>query len=234
MDYRTFSRMIEESVSRNLKIEVWKPSKNASLKFTEDGRFKEFVGDTVVIPLDGVDVRKLEVHQEQLYNELEDVLAERLPPETFHVTVHDLNNPLDTPGDLEARMERTERMCKELFKELVDLKGKKIHMVAVGITGWTTAVGVAFKPSDEESFDILMRLHRTFHAVREIETFIPHVTLGYYKPGLVEDLKRILGVLKSLSDSVRGVSIDLDVSRLSYQRFRSMKDYRTLFTLGEI
>ncbi len=236
MDFESFVRSVEEDVERNSTFKEWKVSENASMKFTPDGNFKEFLGDTVVIPLDEEDIRKVEVYQVDLYNRLGGYLAEKLPPETFHVTIHDLNNSLDTPENLEKRMEASGRICREIFEDLKALRGERIELVAAGITGGTTGAGVAFKPRDSRSFEILIKLHRAFDVIRHMENYVPHVTLGYYKPVKFSgsDLKEISGVLEDISKSVRGFGITLDVSNLSYQRFISMKDYETIFTLKDV
>ena len=163
-------------------------------------------------------------------------LSQSLPPETFHVTIHDLNNPLDTPENLPQRMEETRKVVKEIFRNLESYKNKKIHLKAVGIIGIPTAVGIGFEPISERDFKVLLEIHRAFHKIRHIERYIPHVTLGYFKPVnfKTREISEIASALKIITKASRKLQITLEVKDLSYQVFDDMRSYHTIFKLEDI
>ncbi len=234
MNFESFCLLVEKESQENLRRSDWVVSENARLKFSKDGTFKEFIGDTVVLPVEGKYLEIFEKYQYYLYENLGELLAERLPVETFHMTVHDLSNQLDTPKNI--NFEKNSRMCKEIFGGLRAFKEEIINMSMVGTIGDTTAVGISLAPEDEKSFRILMELHHSFDKIRTVEKFIPHVTLGYFLP--VEfprsKVKGIIDFLRSFSSEIRGERVTFRISELSYQMFEDMKSYFTVFKLSDL
>ncbi|MBQ7888532.1 MAG: hypothetical protein IJ356_02095 [Erysipelotrichaceae bacterium] len=68
---------------------------NCLKKVNERGEFCQFYGDTLVYLLDDKVKNHCRYYQDQLYQYCEDVFAEPLNEETFHLTLHDLNNSTD-------------------------------------------------------------------------------------------------------------------------------------------
>jgi len=230
-------RSVDELVWRRLESPHWALDGDLKAKVNEDGRFKEFVGDTVVIPLLKEDIEIMEKFQIPFYERYEEILAEKIDPKTFHVTIHDLSNPYNALGNLEDNISRNERMCKEIFKEFQEFKNKSIELEVVGLVGGKVAIGLGFVPTTEEGFELLKYLHEVFEKVVKLDyPFHPHVTLFYFKPiDPPSDLMSSFGkTLREIGEKAKGTKIRLKLSALAYQRFTDMNHYETIFSLGEI
>ena len=65
-------------------------SNGLAVKVDLDGYFKPFYGDTVVFSLPKPMISWLEGIQTELYTACGEYLSERIAPQTFHITLHDL------------------------------------------------------------------------------------------------------------------------------------------------
>ena len=65
--------------------------------------------------------------------------------------------------------------------------------------------------------------------------FYPHLTLGYYRARdfLKDEIGRMRNCILKLNDLAREVSLELDLWELSYQIFRNMNDYETVFKVRD-
>lgn len=61
-------------------------------KVDSNNKFRDFYGDTVVFALDDITKKALNGYVESLYQSAPECFCERLTPDTFHMTLHDLSN----------------------------------------------------------------------------------------------------------------------------------------------
>lgn len=89
-----------------------------------------------------------------------------------------------------------------------------------------TSLVLGLYPAGEDEYDRLMELYSVFDQVRKLNyPFTPHITLAYYNVnGFDVQAARILEKTVNQLNN-REIKIDLDPSRLHYQRFKSMNHY---------
>lgn len=222
----------------------WQLLDDLKKKFSPDGGILPFFGDTVVIPVDERYKRKVIEIQDVLYQELEDLMAERLVERFLHITVHDLDNELgkwENQDELRKKVEKNREKCEKIFMNLsMYLKENpdhsKLKMKGIGILGGFVAVSIAFVPVREEDFKILLNLYDLFEDIVAMSRdFYPHLTLGYYRARdfLKDEIGRMRNCILKLNDLAREVSLELDLWELSYQIFRNMNDYETVFKVRD-
>ena len=212
-------------------------------KFSRDGEILPFFGDTVVIPVEKVYRKEASRVQAVLYETIGDLMSEKLIEDSFHITVHDLDNEFGdwkNTEELRLKMEENKKKCERIFMDLSEyLRRKpdhsKIRMRGVGILGGFVAVSIAFLPYEEKDFRILFNLHNLFEEVVPLKgDFYPHLTLGYYKARRFteDEMRRIGDCTKKLNELSKDMELELDLRDLSYQIFKDMNHYETVMKLG--
>lgn len=214
---------------------------NLSMKVNDEGQFNPFYGDTVVYLLHSNIKTKLVEYQKLLMNSCSDLLAEPLVPDTFHLTLHDLNNGPDL-DPLISKMERSQTLVKELFEKLKD-DSDVIHLSSTKVFSMVnTSIVLCFEPETEEDCIKLMNYYELFQEIVPLSyPLTPHITLAYYNaPYASEDeqgnwikgripLNR-LHHLKEVMDQLNSrepLHLSLSIYDLAYQHFTSMNHYRT-------
>ena len=194
------------------------------MKVDPAGRFKPFYGDTVIFTLPQPMIHWLEGIQNELYTACGECLAERIAPETFHITLHDLLNQAEYMPDGVAR-NRQEAMlvieeARGLYPYPIAIRNNCLFSMV------STSIVMGFEPATEYDCTILMTMYERLQQIIPLSYPLTlHVTLAYYKPGEYDD-----DMLFKLRDAVRHVGREqrkwhLDIKDLYYATFESMAQY---------
>jgi len=222
---------LQEYISRT--VFMWKSlpesggfqtSESLLKKIDADGRFKPFYGDTAIFGLPNHEIARLGQLQNALYGSLGDVLAEKIPPEMFHLTLHDLlNSPLGMPAESEGVMRRVQ----SLFVEIPDDFPKEIHLRSVCLFSMVnTSIVMGYEPAEEADCETLMRLYDWFQQIVPLAYPLTlHVTLAYFKPGCYDE-QTLCSLRNFFEEHGRDAHpLTLKLSDLAYARFADMRDY---------
>lgn len=204
-------------------------------KVDKDNNFKSFYGDTIVFELDSNIKEKLAEYVDRLYQSASECFCERLVPNTFHVTLHDLSNS-STLRDVAEEMFENELKVIEKMGELQNYEKTKIKMKSKYIFNMVdTSLVLGLYPADENEYHRLMELYLIFDKVKKLSyPFTPHITLAYYNANGFD-----IQAARTLEDTVNRlnnneIEIELDLSNLYYQKFKSMNEYINIINLGMI
>lgn len=206
-----------------------------SQKVNTDNTFRSFFGDTVVFALDSKIKAQLAEYVDLLYRVAPECFCERLVPDTFHVTLHDLSNS-PVLQDVAEELFENELKVIEKISEIQKHGNAVIKMKSKYIFNMVdTSLVLGLYPADEADYLRLMELYSVFDQVKVLNyPFTPHITLAYYHRNGFD--KRSAG---NLEDAVCQLNqdefeIDLYVDQLYYQKFRSMNDYISIIPLGRV
>jgi hypothetical protein len=158
----------------------------------------DFPGYTVVTPCGTEDREnkalfdRLTTYQAQVIQKIGGDRLAAVPPESFHLTLADLiwdgsyrhakqENP-DFEGQLRDRIAQSFQQCAALSH------GQPVRFQVLGLIVMTRAVAVCLAPTDEESYDRILKLRRAIYQNPEVIAigieqqyyFTPHITLGYF------------------------------------------------------
>ena len=195
-------------------------------KVDDAGAFLPFEGNTVVFLLSDEEKAALSVLQDSLYATASHLLAQRLSPDTFHMTLHDLAN--GAPDEkTQTWMQATEPIAKRILE---DIKAEDLPPIATRGT-WmfnmvNTSIVLGLAPEDSEGEVRLHRMYEALHAAVPLSyALTPHITLAYFKPGSYsgEELEALRSALKPAD-----ISIKLDMNKLVLQHFGDMNHYFAL------
>lgn len=197
-------------------------NQNLRMKVNEEGQLLPFFGNTTVFLLSDAIKDSLKLLQEELYVTAGEILAQKLNPETFHVTLHDLVNGLQLDPCLSRRMADTEQKTKALLK---NWRGNsQIRMNTTWLFNMVnTSVVLGLAPANEESRNMLTEMYTALETVVPLGYGLtPHITMAYYRPGSyscrdVQKLKKSMGPVD--------MEITLKLDDLVYQEFSDMNHY---------
>lgn len=200
-------------------------------KFCEDGSFHCFYGDTIVFQLSEDTKQFLGEVQTSLYGQAAGILAEKLPVESFHITLHDLSSSVvqqDIRTEMKAHQDRMPEIMSFLkSKGAVCLKAKGMaNMVSSSIV-------MLFEPEKVEDHDTIQEMYECVEKIYPLPYPLTlHSTLAYYKPGIYDPkqwgkLYQLLDVFNRKYAGERKFVIDAHMTE--YQVFSSMKDYITAY-----
>lgn len=156
---------------------------NAGLrkKVDDSGHLLPFYGDTVIFQMPQEDLIWLEQLQRVLYDRCGVLLADPLPPESFHITLHDLNNA-PRQEDIADAMARARIASHELLASLGETAFEMRTTAVFSMVN--TSIVLGFAPVDEANCTALMDLYERFQPIVFLGyPLTPHVTLAYYRPG---------------------------------------------------
>lgn len=206
---------------------------NSSLndKVDEVGKFKSYIGNTIVFTLDSDDAKTENVRkrltgmQDKLYAGCGHMLAERLNEDTYHMTLHDLVN--GRPGGVEEeKLEHIGRQAKEFTEErckeswIIRLKTTCVFNMV------NSSVVLGLEPVCESDCQRLMELYRRLDEICYLGyPLTPHITLAYYKPGVYHEAD-----IKKLQDSFNILAkeelmVEFTPQNIAYQEFLDMNHY---------
>ena len=179
------------------------------------------------------DEEKIEIKSiaSPLYEYLGECFAERINPETYHVTLHDLcsDNNLSSIAD---RMADNERSIKDLQKGYRYTQNIVVESTFVfNMVGSSIVLG--FIPKEETGYRGLIYLKQIFQTIYPIDyPLTPHVTLAYFSQNGIDSSKRAALYKLLVSLSTKSVTLSLNSDRLLYQKFRNMNHYYNTFKIG--
>ena len=232
---------------------IWQPmpegaltlNPNLAMKVNDEGRFHDFYGDTVVYLLTDEIKERLAEFQKLLLNECSDLFAEPLIKDTFHLTLHDLNNG-PAHDELFLRMKETRQKVIELMRSWRD-DSTQIHLKSTRVFNMVnTSVVLCFEPESEQDCQHLMHCYESFQSIVELSyPLTPHITLAYYNAPYISwdengnaikgripahRIQHLSQVIEHLNQK-EPIHLTLTVNDLAYQVFTSMNHYVTDFSL---
>ncbi|WP_073072968.1 hypothetical protein [Thermosipho atlanticus] len=224
MEFKKYVEKLNQIRDETIKtlLDKWNPKNELYLKVDKNGKYKDFKGDTIVFFLNDADKRKITKIQNELYSKIGKYLAKPLSEKYFHLTLHDLCN-FNITNDVEKCMKNNENKVMKILNTFKNEKNLK--MKSIGLYNGGSAIGIMFKPIDEESFLILIKARQKFdQLIKQDDFYIPHVTLGYYLPiDYSESLRK--KIFNTLIDIDINFEIELDFHNLKYTHFTNMDNY---------
>ncbi len=217
--------LLEDYIADSLPTGEFVTNPNLALKVDETGSFLPLCGNTAVFLLDENVICRLLQLQDRLYEAAPNMLAQRIDPNTFHMTLHDLANaPTGMPG-LEQRMASAERNAKRLIRQWKDLT----HVCMRGTWMFNmvnTSIVLGLEPSDLDSCERLSGMYAQMETVVPLGyALTPHITLAYFRPG-VYGAESVGQLRKALS--AEPIDVILQMDRLVLQNFTDMNHYVTI------
>lgn len=217
--------LLEDYVANSLPREGdFATNPNLTAKVGPDGAFLPFCGNTVVFELPEETKAALGQLQEELYRKAGWMLAQRLDPATFHMTLHDLVHGPERTEQLGAELAEAEEKAKGLLRLWRDQPPLRMR------TTWlfqmvNTSVVLGLAPAAEDSWRRLDAMYTALEAVVPLGYGLtPHITMGYFRPGTYAQAD-----LTGLRSALRPVTLPvvLSMEALAYQTFSDMNHYRT-------
>ena len=195
---------------------------NLQKKVDQNGQFLPFYGNTTVFLLDGKTKQTLHQLQEELYSAAGWMLAQKLDPGTFHMTLHDLVNSPEVGGALMRRMSEAESGAKALLGQWCGQP--PLHMQTTWLFNMVnTSIVLGLKPADEDSWHWLDEMYTALEAVVPLGySLTPHITMAYYRSGSYSQQE--LDILRNALHPVE-LTVELSMENLALQNFRNMNTY---------
>ncbi len=194
-------------------------------KVNPDGSFRPFCGDTVIFTLPQDMVDWLAGVQAALYDAWGECLAERIAPDTFHITLHDL---LSQPETMPEGTNDNRPLAQAAIRQACAERPSPIGVRSCSLFSMVgTSLVMGFEPSAEADCAALMGMYERFQRIVPLGYPLTlHVTLAYYKPGEYSQdmLHRLRTALASIGRERR--EWRLDMRALHYAAFTSMAQYR--------
>lgn len=198
---------------------------NLRKKVSESGELLPFRGNTVVFLLDPETRAALSRLQAELYEKAGWMLSSPLTEDTFHMTLHDLQNGPPEDLDLPRRMAIAREMAEPILAAWRDQP--PIRMEATWMFNMvSTSIVLGLRPVDGAGWERLGQMYRELEQVRPLGyALTPHITLAYYRPGSYDP-----GALVQLRSALRPVELQLELrmEELVLQEFDDMNHYRTI------
>lgn len=229
--YRSQVQHIQESPKfQNHPDQGWQPT--------------EFPGYSVVTPCGAADQENVALYdrliafQGQLVQQLGGNLLLSVPQESFHMTVADLiwdsayRHASENP-DFETQLR--DRIANS-FKQSQPLsQNKPIRFQALGLMVMPRAIGLCLAPTDEESYERVLKLRRAIYqspdviaiGIEQQYYFTPHITLGYFGDvSEATDSDHLGQILDQLNQQwVDGQPQEFCVYRAELHKFDDMAHY---------
>lgn len=212
----------------------FKGNPSIALKVNENNSFRPFYGDTVVFNLDNATKQKLKRIVDSINAVASECFCERLVPNTFHMTLHDLSNsPVleDVASELFHNELKAVKITENITEQKIRMRSKYIFNMV------NTSLVMGLYPTDEEEYNKLMDLYYLFDDVKKLGyPLTPHITLGYYnvKGFSVESARKLENIVKELNTNEMEIEIELNTKELFYQKFVSMNEYINIFSPAKI
>lgn len=199
---------------------------NLTKKADPSGGLLPFRGNTVVFLLDAQTRAALSKLRDELYSRAGWMLSQPLTEDTFHMTLHDLENGPPEDADLPRRMALAQQKAEPILAAWRDQQPLRMR------AGWmfnmvNTSIVLGLIPADDDSRERLGRMYRELERVRPLGyALTPHITLAYYRPGTYDP-----GALMQLRSALRPVELEvsLRMEELVLQEFSDMNHYRTVY-----
>lgn len=203
-------------------------------KVDEQGRYVPFCGSTVVFRAGKRERQVIQLMQQILMQKLEGtgMLADPLPASTTHMTLHDLCSPEMCPKDSpEAYAERVRDSLNRAAQVVEgiqrDFAGKSITLTADRIVNMVSkSLVLMLRPQTEQDYEMLMEMYRRFDGIMPLPyPLTPHITLGYFRPGMLDGDKLWEAMETAQVDPECAPVFTFDAESLTAQFFEDMKQY---------
>ncbi|PSB31927.1 DUF1868 domain-containing protein [Stenomitos frigidus] len=204
-----------------------------------------FPGYTIVTPPGSEDAKNATLHealtqyQQQLLQTLGASLLVPVPPESLHLTLADLiwdNAYRDASQENPEFEVQLQDQIATIFRQSQAMaEGRPLQFQALGLMIMPRAIAVCLAPTDEQSYDRVLKLRRAVFqnsdliglGIEQQYYFTPHITLGYF--GTIPAPE----VLVELGDSFMQLNqqwLDLEakefwVNRAELRKFDDMTHY---------
>jgi hypothetical protein len=220
---------------------VWQITRDLTEKVDASGQYKHFYGDTTVFPMEEPVIRYAEQAQSYLRSCVPHLLADPLSPDTFHITVHDLNNPFNQNDEyqLALNVRETREKMAGLFQDIADYLYRNpgyrtVKLYTLGLVlGGTTGLSIDFLPASAADYFVLMNLHQLFDRFLYLPNPLRiHLSLNYFYPKTFS-VSEIAEVLSCVTEYEIRFDVTLDIGKLTYQVFEDMNTYHSLFSVGD-
>ena len=217
-------RFMKEEISEETQFCT---NSNLAMKVSDEGFFRTFVGVTVVFYPAKDTQRKMEEYQKILYETCQEMLADQIIAETFHITLHDLSNGYPS----EELWQTSKQNCihtRKILGELRQMNMGTIQLRPVAVFSMmNTSLVLGLEPADESSCQCLMEMYEKLQQVVELNYSLTlHITLAYFKPGIYD-----IGTVRKLKEAIHRINseempmIEVNTQQLLYQRFDDMNHY---------
>lgn len=195
-------------------------------KVGPDGVLLPYPGNTAVFLLGEHERGLLAGLREELYAAAGPMLAERLRDESFHMTLHGLEDGVPgTPG-LAERMSAAAALARPILAR--HRQGPALRMRATRLFNMLhTSVVLCLAPADGDSYARLDAMYLELEEVKRLGyALTPHITMAYYRPGRYSAAQAA-----RLASALRPVELELSLAMedLVLQDFTDMNRYTTVF-----
>lgn len=208
-----------------------------SNKVNPDGSYAYFPGSTVTFRMKKKDLKLAQLMQQTLHRQLEgtNMLAHPLPASTLHMTLHDLLSPESSAYGLCDRQKYEAEMAESIDKaaDIVaqiqrDFAGRRLVMVADRIVNMVSkSLVLMLRPQTEVDFELLLEMYRRFdEIVRLPYPLTPHITLAYFRPGMLDGERLGAAVDSAQISPVNAPVFEFEPEALTAQVFRNMQSYQ--------
>ncbi len=203
-------------------------------KVNPDGSYTPFSGSTVVFKPKTNCLRLIQQIQSMLYQKLDDsgMLASFLPASTIHMTLHDLISPemCTAASEDEYRYEISESLNKAaaIIEEIRrDYAGREITLVPDRIVNMVSkSLVLLLRPQTEQNYELLEEMYHRFDSIQNLPyPFTPHITLAYYKPGILDGDMLWKAVEFAQIRPENTLLFEFSPDGLTAQRFLDMQSY---------
>lgn len=196
---------------------------NLNKKVDPSGAFLPFYGNTVVFDLSHETKLALQDLQDALYHTAGWMMAQKLDPSTFHMTLHDLANAPVLSEELKSAMAQAEEKARPILKQWKNQP--PLHMKTTWLFNMVnTSIVLGLAPADEDSWRRLDEMYTALESVVPLGyALTPHITMGYFKPGTYSqsDLAHLRQALHPVE-----LDVELKLENLFYQEFVDMNSYK--------
>lgn len=202
---------------------------NLSEKVTPGtGELKPFYGNTIAYFLDKPALDLIDRITDLLYDKLAEGLAERLPLDMAHLTLHDLHASV-TLDAVEALISTNASRVSELVEKAREVG--TIKMVCTTVFNlMNTSVVIGLSAATEHDHHKLMQARSLFDEIVPSGTFTPHITVAYYRPEAPVPLnpETLAATLEQLTLVLADFELELRPEHLYELKFDSMANYWAL------
>ena len=207
-----------------------------SCKVDCNGNYVPFYGSTVVFRPSQSCLQVIQLMQRILYHRLEgtDMLSDPLPVSTVHMTLHDLVSPEMCVSEPLDKGKYDQEVSDSLTKAMAivegiryDYAGRKITMVSDRIVNMVSkSLVLMLRPKTEQDYELLLELYHRFDCVKSLPySLTPHVTLAYFRPGMIDGDKLGAAVAFAQINPENAPEFDFYVEALTAQSFSDMRSY---------
>lgn len=201
------------------------------MKCNDDGSFRPFYGDTVVFRLPEPELNFFGSVQGTLYDLAGDILAEKIPVNSLHITLHDLSSSMINQEIESAFKSHQEKLSGNMTN--LKNKGNFCLLIKGMMSMVSSSVVMIFEPIYEDDHNRIQDMYDYIECIHPLPYPLTlHCTLAYYKPGkyMPIEWKRLYEFICQWNNRHGdGIRFTLDSNMVEYQVFDSMKNYSSVF-----